>query len=88
MKKKRFTEDQIIKILKEFENGRDITQLSREHGVSSTTIYNWRKKFHGMDSSQLSRLKELEDENRRLKQLYAEAALDIVVLKDVISKKW
>lgn len=88
MKKKRFTEEQISRVLKEYEGGREIKDLYRELGVTSTTFYNWRKKYSGMDSSQLKRLKELEAENRKLKQMYADAALDIVALKDVISKKW
>ena len=88
MKKKRFTEDQIVKVLREYEGGREIKDLCRELGVTSTTFYNWRKKYSGMDSSQLKRLKELEEENRKLKQMYADAALDIIALKDVISKKW
>jgi len=88
MKKKRFTEDQIVKVLKEYEGGREIKDLCRELGVTGTTFYNWRKKYRGMDSSQLKRLKELEAENRKLKQMYADAALDNMALKDVISKKW
>ena len=88
MKKKRFTEDQIVKVLKEYEGGREIKDLCRELGVTGTTFYNWRKKYRGMDSSQLKRLKELESENRKLKQMYADAALDNMALKDVISKKW
>ncbi len=88
MKKKRFTEEQIIKVLKEYEGGREIKDLCRELGITSTTFYNWRKKYSGMETSQLRRLKELEAENRKLKQMYADAALDIVALKDVISKKW
>ncbi len=88
MKKKRFTEEQIVKVLKEYEGGREIKDLCRELGVTSTTFYNWRKKYSGMDSSQLKRLKELEEENRKLKQMYADAALDNMALKDVISKKW
>ena len=88
MKKKRFTEEQIVKVLKEYEGGREIKDLCRELGVTATTFYNWRKKYAGMDSSQLKRLKELEVENRKLKQMYAEAALDNMALKDVISKKW
>jgi len=88
MKKKRFTEEQITKVLKEYEGGREIKDLCRELGITATTFYNWRKKYSGMESSQLKRLKELESENRKLKQMYADAALDIVVLKDVISKKW
>lgn len=88
MKKKRFTEEQIVKVLREYEGGREIKDICRELGISSTTFYNWRKKYSGMDSSQLKRLKELEAENKKLKQMYADAALDIVALKDVISKKW
>ncbi len=88
MKKKRFTEEQIVKVLKEYEGGREIKDLCRELGVTSTTFYNWRKKYSGMDSSQLKRLKELEEENRKLKQMYADAAIDNMALKDVISKKW
>ena len=88
MKKKRFTEEQITRVLKEYEGGREIKGLCRELGVTSTTFYNWRKKYSGMDASQLKRLKELESENKKLKQMYADAALDIVALKDVISKKW
>ena len=88
MKKKRFREEQIVKILKEYEGGREIKDLCRELGITSTTFYNWRKKYSGMDSSQLKRLKELEEENRKLKQMYADAALDNMALKDVISKKW
>jgi len=88
MKKKRFTEEQITKVLKEYEGGREIKDLCRELGITATTFYNWRKKYSGMDSSQLKRLKELESENKKLKQMYADAALDIVALKDVISKKW
>jgi putative transposase len=88
MKKKKFTEEQIVKVLKELESGREIRDLCRELGVSNTTIYNWRKKYHGMDASQLSRLKELEEENRKLKQMYADVSLDNLALKDVLSKKW
>ena len=88
MKKKRFKEDQIVKVLREHEGGREIKDLCRELGITATTFYNWRKKYSGMDSSQLKRLKELEEENRKLKQMYADAALDNIALKDVISKKW
>lgn len=88
MKKKRFTEDQILKVLKEYEGGREIKDLCRELSITSTTFYNWRKRYSGMDSSQLKRLKELEAENKKLKQMYAEASLDNIALKDVISKKW
>jgi len=88
MKRKRFTEEQIVRVLKEYEGGREIKDLCRELGVTSTTFYNWRKKYSGMESSQLKRLKELEQENKKLKQMYADAALDNIALKDVISKKW
>jgi putative transposase len=88
MKKKRFTEVQIARVLKEYEGGREIKDLCRELGITWTTFCNWRKKYSGMDSSQLKRLKELESVNRKLKQMYADAALDNMALKDVISKKW
>lgn len=88
MKKTRFTESQIVKALKEEENGRSVADISRELGINKQTFYNWKKKFAGMNGEQLRRLKELEDENRRLKQMYADAALDIKMLKDVLSKKW
>ena len=88
MKKKRFTEEQIVKLLKEYEGGREIKDLCRELSITPSTFYNWRKKYSGMDSSQWKRLKELEEENRKLKQMYADAALDNMALKDVISKKW
>ena len=88
MKKVRFTETQITKILKEYESGIDANSLCREHGISRATLYNWRKKYSGMDSSQLKRLKELEEENRKLKQMYADISLDNVMLKDLIGKKF
>jgi len=88
MKKSRFTESQIVKALKEAEGGRSVTEISRELSINVQTFYNWKKKYSGMDGDQLKRLKELEDENRRLKQMYADAALDIKMLKDVLSKKW
>ena len=88
MKKQRFSEDQIIRILKEHEAGLSTSDLCRNHGVSQATFYNWKKKYGGMDASQLKRLKELESENNKLKQMYADAALDIRMLKDVLSKKF
>jgi putative transposase len=88
MKKSRFTESQIIKALKENEAGRSVEELSRELGISKGTFYTWRKKYAGMEVRQLSRLKELEDENRKLKKMYAEQALQLEMAKDVISKKW
>ena len=88
MKKRRFSESQIVKALKEYESGRTAKEICRELGVSTATFYTWKKKYSGMGPSHLKRLKELETENRRLKQMYADAALDIVMLKDVLSKKF
>ena len=88
MKRTKFTENQMIKAIKENENGRSAEEISRELGINKATFYNWRKKYSGMESSQLKRLKELEEENRKLKQMYAELSLDNVMLKDVLSKKW
>lgn len=88
MKKTKFTEAQIVKSLKEAEAGRTVADISRELGINKQTFYNWKKKYSGMDGDQLKRLKELEDENRKLKHMYADAALDIRMLKDVLSKKW
>ncbi len=88
MKKKKFTESQIVKILKEHESGRDVTDLCREHSIHRSTIYTWKKKYGGLEVQELKRLKELEEENRRLKQMYADLALDHKILKDVIEKKF
>jgi len=88
MKKTRFTESQIVKALKEAEGGRPVAEISRELGINPQTFYNWKKKYSGMSGEHLKRLKELEEENRRLKQMYADAALDNRMLKDVLSKKW
>lgn len=87
MKKSRFTGSQILAILKELETGVPVGELSRRHGISDATIYSWRNKFGGMKESELKRLKELEDENRRLKHMYAELSLDHRILKDIIEKK-
>jgi putative transposase len=87
MKRKRISESQIIKILKEYESGREVKDLCREYKISRATFYNWKKKYSGMDSSQLKKLKELEDENRRLKHMYADLSLDHEMLKDVLGKK-
>jgi len=86
MKKSKFTESQIIKILKENEQGRSASDLCREYGISQGTFYNWRKKYGGMEVQQLRRLKELEEENRRLKQMFADLSLDHKILKEVIEK--
>jgi putative transposase len=88
MKKSRFTEAQIIKAIKEYESGKGVFDLCRELGINKATFYNWNKKYSGMDGQEMHRLKELEEENRKLKQMYAELALDNKVLKDVISKKF
>ena len=88
MKKKRFTEAQIVRALKEHESGRTAAEICRELGVSQAAFYNWRKKYAGMATSELKRLKELEAENRKLKQMYADLALDNQMLKDVLSKKF
>jgi putative transposase len=87
MKKTRFTENQILGLLKEVEAGVPVVELGRKHGVSSATIYNWRSKYVGMSESELKRLRHLEDENRRLKRMYADLSLDHEILKDVVSKK-
>jgi putative transposase len=87
MKKTRFTESQILGVLKELESGIPVTQLSRKHGVSEAAIYNWRTKFGGMMESDLKRLRQLEEENRRLKHMYAELSIDHRVLKDIVEKK-
>lgn len=86
--KKKFTEEQIIKILNRNRSGETTKSLSREFGVSEVTIYSWKKKFANMTLNEAKRLKELEGENIRLKRLVADQALDIIMLKDVNSKKW
>lgn len=88
MKKSKFTESQIIKALKENEQGRSVGDLSRELGIDKSPFYYWRKKYGGMDHQELKRLKELEEENRKLKQMYAEVSLDHKMLKDILSKKF
>ncbi len=88
MKRSRFTEEQIIGVLKEHELGAKTADLCRKHGISEATFYNWKSKFGGMDVSEARRLKALEDENRKLKKLLAESMLDNAALKDLLSKKW
>ena len=88
MKRIKFSESQIIKILNEYESGREVKDLCREYGISRATFYNWKKKFSGMDASQLKRLKELEEENRQLKRMYADLSLDHHMLKDVLGKNF
>ena len=88
MKKSKYTESQIVKAIKENESGCSVTDICRELSIAQGTFYNWRKKYAGMDASQLKKLKELEEENRRLKEKYADLALDNRMLKDVLSKNW
>ncbi len=88
MRKSRYTDAQILSILKQAEAGTPVPELCREHGMSSATFYKWRSKFGGMDASLMKRLKELEDENRRLKKMYAEERLISEVRKEVIEGKW
>jgi putative transposase len=88
MKSKRFTEEQIIGILKQAQAGMKIVDLCRMHGISDATFYNWRSKYGGMEVSDAKRLKDLESENRRLKQMLADTMLENQAIKDVLSKKW
>ena len=88
MKKSRFTDSQISAVLKQAEAGTPVPELCREHGISSATFYKWRSKFGGMEVSMVGRMKELEEENRRLKKMYAEAQLSADLLKEALSKKW
>jgi putative transposase len=88
MKRKRFSEEQIVGILKEQEAGVSVSELCRKHGVSDASIYKWKAKYGGLEVSEAKRLKALEDENSKLKKLLAEAMLDNAMLKDIASKKW
>ena len=87
MRKKRFTEHQIIKVLKQVEGGRSAVEVCRECGISQATYYNWKTKYGGMEASDIKRLKDLEAENRKLKQMYANISLENEALKDIIEKK-
>lgn len=87
MKKSRYTETEIVKILKEVEAGRLVKEVCREYGISDATYYNWKAKYGGMEASDIKRLKELEDENRRLKSMFADLSLEHRILKDIVEKK-
>lgn len=86
--KKRFSEEQIITVLKEVDSGVPLKEVCRKYGISTASYYKWKAKFGGMDVSEAQRLRSLEAENSKLKRLVADQALDIVALKDVLSKKW
>ena len=88
MKTSRFTESQIIGILKQAEAGTPVPELCREHGMSSASFYKWRSKYGGMDAALMSRMKELETENARLKKIYAEERLKAEVVREALEKKW
>jgi putative transposase len=88
MKRKRFSEEQIIGVPREHEAGAKTAELARKHGVSEATIYNWKAKYGGMDVSDAKRLKALEEENARLKKLLAEQMLDATALRELLAKKW
>lgn len=84
----RYSEEQIIRILKEVEMGMAVSEVCRKYGVAEQTVYRWRNKYSGLENSELQRLRELESENQRLKRIIAQQALDIDVLKEVVAKKW
>jgi putative transposase len=88
MKKQRFTEEQIIAVLKEQEVGAKVADLCRKHGISDATFYNWKAKYGGMEVSEAKRLKALEEENAKLKKLLAEQMLDAAALRELLAKKW
>ncbi len=87
MKRSKFSENQIIAILKAVEGGRTVREVCRENEIAETTYYKWKQKYGGMQASDIKRLRELEEENRKLKQMYAELSLDHVMLKEVLTKK-
>jgi putative transposase len=87
MKTKQFSPHQIASILKEYDQGKNVQEITREHGVSKATFYKWRQRYGGMSSDELKKLKALEEENRKLKHMYAELALDLQMAKEIIEKK-
>jgi len=87
VRKSRFKESEIVRVLKEVEGGRNVKDVCRELGISEATYYNWKTKYGGMEASDIRRLKELEEENRKLKQMYADLSLENRALKDIIEKK-
>jgi putative transposase len=87
MKKSKFSPQQIAKILKEFDNGKTAAEISRDHGISTAAFYKWRERYGGMNGKELKRLKQLEEENSRLKQMYASLSLDYDMAKEIIEKK-
>lgn len=87
MNRSKFSPNQIVKILSEFDQGKSASELCRSHGISQPTLYNWKKRYGGMEASDLKRLKELEQENHKLKRMYAELALDHEMAKEIIAKK-
>lgn len=87
MKKSKFTDTQIIAVLREVESGMKVEEVCRTHGISSATYYKWKSKFGGMDASELKRIRELEEENTKLKRLYADVSLENMAMKDLFSKK-
>ena len=88
MRRSKFSDEQILAIVKEGEAGRKVADLSRTHGITEQTYYRWKAKYGGLELSEMQRLKQVEDENRRLKQIVAEQTLDIQALKAVVAKKW
>ena len=88
MKKSKYSDSQIIAILKQAESGTPVPELCREHGMSSATFYKWRAKYGGMDASLMTRMKELEEENRRLKKMYAEERIKAEIVQEALQKKW
>lgn len=88
MKATRFSESQIVAILQQQDRGQTVAQISREHGISEATFYTWKAKYGGMQTSEVKRLKDLEEENRRLKKMYAELSLQNDIFKEALTKKW